>query len=129
MCPVFDTACSKISSNPNNKRIERWPDVIAIGTAKCGTGSLSFIDCHPNVVFREYEADFFMYSDDHQNLHEYEIPHAAVDEILIEKSPQYLYGTVEKLRHRAQRMIQMNPDLKILIFVCDPVKRYNAIPP
>lgn len=97
--------------------------MIAIGTAKCGTGSLAFIDCHPNVVFREFEPDFFLFDDAHQTLDRYEIPKAAIDEILIEKSPEYLSGTNANFRHRANRMLFLNPDLKILIFVCDPVKR------
>ena len=28
------------------------PDVIGIGFAKCGTGALAFLDCHPSAVFR-----------------------------------------------------------------------------
>ena len=120
---MLDTACSKILDKPNNKRIERWPDVIAIGTAKCGTGSLSFIDCHPNVVFRVFESDFFMRIND--TLDQYEIPQAAVDEILIDKSPEYLTGPPKELFHRASRMKLMNPELKIIIFVCDPVKRFD----
>jgi len=35
--------------------------VIAIGTGKCGTGSLEFIDCHPDVVFRNWEPIFYLY--------------------------------------------------------------------
>ena len=30
----------------------RIPDVIGIGFAKCGTGALAFLDCHPDITFR-----------------------------------------------------------------------------
>ena len=39
-CPYF------IRSSNLTQRF-RAPDVIGIGIAKCGTGSLSFLDCHP----------------------------------------------------------------------------------
>ena len=35
------------------------PDAIGIGIGKAGTGSLAFLDCHPNVVFRAYEPDVY----------------------------------------------------------------------
>ena len=45
-CPYF------IRSSNQTQRF-RAPDVIGIGIAKCGTGSLSFLDCHPqsNIPF------------------------------------------------------------------------------
>ena len=44
-CPYF------IRSSNLTQRF-RAPDVIGIGLAKCGTGSLSFLDCHPQSTVR-----------------------------------------------------------------------------
>ena len=33
-----DTACPYTFKNDSRKRIKRWPDLIGIGTPKCGTG-------------------------------------------------------------------------------------------
>ena len=53
-----DTACPyQIRDNliPNRKYKRRHPDAIGIGVGKSGTGTLSFLDCHPNLVFRSNE--------------------------------------------------------------------------
>ena len=34
------------------EQVHRLPDVIVIGFEKCGTGTVSFLDCHPDVVYR-----------------------------------------------------------------------------
>ena len=53
-----DTACP-LTRVPITKRKERFPDVIAIGAPKCGTGTLAFFDCHSSIVFRESEPAYF----------------------------------------------------------------------
>ena len=64
-----------------------------IGFAKCGTGALAFLDCHSNIVTRSAEPVFFnSYNRYRAGLSEYAIPDAATDEILIEKTPDYLLG-------------------------------------
>ena len=40
-------------------KIRRVPSAIGIGMAKCGTGTLGFLDCHPNIVFRGTEPRYF----------------------------------------------------------------------
>ena len=41
----------------------------------------------------------------------------------MEKSPLYTLGTYEKLEIRAKNMQRRNPNLKFLVFLCNPVKR------
>lgn len=53
-----DTACPKTLKSTTG-RIQRYPDVIGIGFAKCGTSTLGFIDCHSKMVFREAEPMYF----------------------------------------------------------------------
>jgi len=69
--------------------VKRWPDGIAIGIAKCGTGSLTFIDCHSKFTFRHFEPGFYgkPRSKSLRKLQSYNLPSALPDEILIEKSP------------------------------------------
>ena len=110
--------------------------------AKCGTGTLGFLDCHPNIAFRGTEPRYFL--EDSVNMaiiqawrrgdksklhilrHRYtnRLPRAARDEFLIEKSPQYIGGgTYDGMVKRAWAMKIMNPNLKIVIVTCDPVKQ------
>ena len=79
------------------------------------------------MVYREWEPDFYLKGIQSQRLENYEIPKASRKEILIEKSPEYLSGGPDILAYRARRMKTVNPDVKILVFLCDPVKRYEII--
>jgi hypothetical protein len=121
-----DTACpyTKLSKS---KRIERYPDFIAIGMPKCGTGTLAFFDCHSKIVFRESEAEFFnspKLKRWKSGLKSYAIPRAAKDETLIEKTPNYSRGNRKSLRKRANIIKKTIPKSKLLVVLCDPVKRY-----
>ena len=41
----------------------------------------------------------------------------------MEKSPLYSIGTMKELENRAKNMKKRIPNLKILVFLCNPVKR------
>ena len=120
-----DTACP-YTLNFNGNRTERWPDAIGIGFSKCGTGTLHFLDCHSNIVIRENEPAFWsMNSFYSKGLHGYALPYASKNEILIEKTPHYTFGSERKLKETISRIKKSkikNP--KIIIFLCDPTKRY-----
>jgi hypothetical protein len=118
-----DTACP-CTNYPNQKRIERYPDVLAIGFPKCGTGTLAFFDCHSKIVFREAEASFFNTNRFNRGLRAYALPYAAKSEILIEKTPNYVKGNTTTLTRTAKNMKTTIPKLKLLVVLCDPVKRY-----
>ena len=52
------------------------------------------------------------------------LPRAARDEILVEKSPQYIGGQdYSNMVKRAWAMKILNPKLKIIIVHCDPIKQ------
>ena len=126
------------SSKPKVKRV---PDVVGIGFAKCGTGALGFLDCHPRATFRTTEPRFFdqesrlseilkadkendyLKLSSFRNLYASRLPAAASDEILIEKSPQYAGGTEHLRTMRAKAMKIINPDIKLIALICDPIKR------
>jgi len=111
---LLDHACPMTIRGSGLLR-RKIPDVIGIGFAKCGTGALAFLDCHPDITFRTTEPRFFSKEQmldsiiragklkDHTQLHHFReiyarsLPMARSSEILIEKSPQYA-GGAEKLR-------------------------------
>ena len=63
---LSDTACLAVLRTSNLPRERRLPgsqvvnlsgamiflDFVAVGYQKCGTETLSFLDCHPNIVYR-----------------------------------------------------------------------------
>ena len=63
---LSDTACLAVLRTSNLQRERRLPgsqvvnlsgamiflDFVAVGYQKCGTETLSFLDCHPNIVYR-----------------------------------------------------------------------------
>ena len=49
---------------------------------------------------------------------------ASETEILIEKTPEIVSGNYTMLRNRALCMKKVNPNVKLLAMLCDPVKRF-----
>ena len=109
--------------------------------AKCGTGTLGFLDCHPNIAFRGTEPRFFLNRKNNLAIidawrrgdnvelqrqrfkYTNSLPRASRDEYLIEKSPQYAGGRYSALVSRALAMKILNPNLKIIVYNCDPIKQ------
>ena len=56
-------------------------------------------------------------------LRTYNIPRATLEEVLIEKSPPYAQGDTRSLLEKAHLMQKKIPNVKIIAFVCDPIKR------
>ena len=129
------------------------------------------LDCHPKMVMRSTEVQFFedeekvkqiiaaWKSSNHELIQYYRImyarslPRSAPDEILIEKSPQYIskigsnlqvlgsldFMDVPKFQTRSQNpwknkqyfldkalaMRIINPDMKIILTTCDPIRNGN----
>ena len=119
---IYDTACS-ISIRKRGEKVKKGPDVVGIGFAKSGTGTLSFLDCHPSIVYRDIEPAYFLKSE--KLSFELEIiPKATQDEILIEKSPIYSQSLNQgDLKKLATVMKRRNEKLKIFAIIIDPVKR------
>merc|ERR1712241_201987 len=56
---LLDHACPMTVRSGVGSLRHRFPDVIGIGFAKCGTGAMAFLDCHPGITFRTTEPRFF----------------------------------------------------------------------
>jgi hypothetical protein len=127
-----DTSCPLAQNE--NRRIDKMPNLIAVGFAKCGTGSLSFLDCHSQIgksyknpvvesrfilVFRFVEPSFFGNSEKLRHdkfigknvLDGYNLPKAHESEILVEKTPGYMNGQTSNLRNKFQLMKEFSPGL------------------
>ncbi|CBY40262.1 unnamed protein product, partial [Oikopleura dioica] len=115
----------KVSEKIKRSRV---PDIIGIGFAKCGTGALAFLDCHPSEsvlddIIAANETGNLEALRRHRKIYASRLPHAADDELLIEKSPQYAGGKDYIRKKRALAMKIINPNVKLVAIVCDPVKR------
>ena len=121
---IMETACP-IQTSVGSKHLEskRYPDFITIGVAKAGTSTLSFLDCHPMITYRDYETNFFT-PPASSHLENYLIPLASDDSILIEKSPSYSTATnIGDLSIIAKNIKSANPSAKIILMIDDPIQR------
>ena len=94
------------------------------------SGTMAFFDCHRKIVFREAEGD--IWAKDYEKgkkpkLSTYPVPMASSDEILIEKTPHIINRGYDKLKARAELMKKTMKDVKILVMLCDPVKRFISL--
>ena len=116
------TACPRERKNDENNETKKWPDAIGIGVPKAGTGTLSFLDCHPDVAYRDHEPNMFMRNRVHYDLADYRLP--LTSSYLIEKSPFYSrLLAAGDVRQRVRAIIGQKPRVKIFIFIRDPIKR------
>ena len=97
---------------------------------------MAFFDCHRKIVFREAEGNLWSHvGDQHQSMKDswtpelsaYAVPMASPDEILIEKTPHIISRGYQKLKLRAQLMKKTMGDIKILVMLCDPIKRFISL--
>ena len=61
------------------------------------------------------------------NLASYAVPEADINEILIEKTPEIINGGYEVLKDRAHTMKETMKGVKLLVMLCDPVKRFISL--
>lgn len=100
--------------------IRNLPDALIIGVKKGGTRALlEFLRLHPDVRAAGSEVHFF---DRHysKGIHWYrqQMPPTLEGQITMEKSPSYFVS-----RDVPQRVYHMNPAIKLLLVVRDPVTR------
>ncbi|CAL1274003.1 unnamed protein product [Larinioides sclopetarius] len=105
---------------PRTKR--RLPQCIIIGARKCGTRALlEFLNLHPMIQKATEEIHFF--DDDEKyalglDWYRRRMPYSFPGQITVEKSPAYFItpSVPERIR-------KMNPSVKLLLIVRDPVTR------
>ncbi|CAD0199493.1 unnamed protein product [Chrysodeixis includens] len=104
----------------NEVPVKRLPDALVIGVKKCGTRALlEFLRLHPDVRAAGSEVHFFdkFY---HKGFEWYrdKMPPTLEGQITMEKTPSYWVT-----RSAPRRVYAMNPGVKLLAVVRDPVTR------
>ena len=121
-----ETGCTGYGRNSghdnDNCCLKRLPNCLIIGAKKAGTAALLFfLSKHPQVVRNEtYEELFFFTSYYEKGLEWYrhQMPYSFYGQIVIEKTPQYFTGA-----EVPKRVFQMNPDIRLILTVRNPVER------
>ena len=92
---------------------------------------MAFFDCHTKIVFREAEGNFWSHVESKNyispKLSDYAIPMASQDEILIEKTPHIMNRSYNLLKYRAKLIKKTIKGVKLLVMLCDPVKRFISL--
>lgn len=106
--------------NPKNLSARRLPDVLLIGVKKSGTRALlEFIRVHPDVRAAGNEIHFF---DRHYsfglNWYRKKMPPTITGQLTMEKTPSYFVTA-----SAPARVHKMNPKIKLLVVVRNPVTR------
>ena len=99
------------------------PEVIIIGASKCGTTALSlFLSYHPNTSINlptKPEVKFFNKNYNRgMDWYLQELPCHTPATVVLEKSADYFYNA-----EVPERIWRMNQETKIVLVVCEPVKR------
>ncbi|CAH1790721.1 unnamed protein product [Owenia fusiformis] len=113
------------TQSPPDERVQKLPGVINIGIQKCGTGALNtYLRIHPQLRVREGEVHFFDKKINHSAPFKQEIqrylkmlPVAFPNETVFEKTPAY-FDLADPYD-----LFRMNSALKVILLVCDPVRR------
>ncbi|XP_052812094.1 heparan sulfate glucosamine 3-O-sulfotransferase 1-like [Mya arenaria] len=96
------------------------PKCLIIGIQKCGTLALAeFLRIHPDIAIDARQTYFFS-SNYSKGLTWYldKLPCSQKGQITMERTPQYFY-----MRESPWRVFSARRDMKLLIIVCNPVKR------
>ena len=100
---------------------KRAPDVLITGASKCGTGALStFLSYHPDIAVDAVAELKFFASNYESGFNWYlrHLPCSRPDQVVIERSADYFYKP-----EVPDRVWRMNPTTKMILCVCEPVRR------
>ncbi|CAH1787245.1 unnamed protein product, partial [Owenia fusiformis] len=119
------TGRRNIAQIPIDVRVKKLPGAIIIGVQKCGTGALkTYLNLHPNIRVARGEPHFFDLKINHKAQFQEEmkrylklLPKAFPNETVLEKTPKY-FDMIDP-----HDLYRMNPALKLILLVCDPVRR------
>ncbi|CAH1772448.1 unnamed protein product [Owenia fusiformis] len=107
-------------------KVEKLPGVILIGIQKCGTAALkSYLRIHPSMISgKKHETHFFDRQINHNQPFEEEMkiymeefPKVLPNKTVFEKTPAY-FDLADPYD-----LYRMNSTLKLILLVCDPVRR------
>ena len=101
----------------------RMPNTIIIGVVKCGTQALlTFLGQHPQIVRNTDINSYRFFNEYYANGREWyrdRIPYSLPGQVVIERTPSYFAD-----KHVPERVFNVNPKMKLLLAVRNPVDRY-----
>ena len=101
---------------------KRLPDCIIIGVQKGGTKALlDFLSAHPQVVRNELIGEYHFFDNWFKlgiEWYRKNMPCSLPNQIVIEKTPRYF-----RAWYAPKRVFQMDPNIKLLLIVRNPVQR------
>uniref|UniRef100_A0A1B0CU05 Sulfotransferase domain-containing protein n=1 Tax=Lutzomyia longipalpis TaxID=7200 RepID=A0A1B0CU05_LUTLO len=104
------------------ERVKAMNATIIIGVKKCGTYALrEMLNLHPMIEIADRELRFFIQNEFYAKGLQYyreQMPFSYADQITIEKTPRYFL-----VSKTPQRIKAMDPDIKLILLVRDPVTR------
>ncbi|XP_077976439.1 heparan sulfate glucosamine 3-O-sulfotransferase 6-like [Styela clava] len=107
----------------STKKTKRLPNIIGIGVKKCGTEAMiTFIRQHPFIKTPNYKETFFFNEKYDKGLDYYksQMPEVTDGELIMEKTPPYFNSPPESLPEIINKDV---PNAKLILVLCDPVKR------
>uniref|UniRef100_A0A914EGP3 Sulfotransferase domain-containing protein n=1 Tax=Acrobeloides nanus TaxID=290746 RepID=A0A914EGP3_9BILA len=119
----YDTDYSdRYNADPQQHHRRRLPQCLIIGVRKGGTRALlDAIALHPMIKVARREVHFFNHNETYMlgtEWYRQQMPYSAPEQITVEKTPGYITSKLA-----AKRVLQMNPNMKLLVIVRDPVIR------
>ena len=107
----------EISAETGERRV---PNFIIFGFSKCGTRAfIEFLSHHPDVASAGPEIDFFnQHYEEGLEWYRMRMPASDTSRVVVEKSSEYAYDF-----NTPQRIREMNSTIKLMVLVCDPVRR------
>lgn len=105
-----------------NECKKRLPNVVVLGTKKCGTGALRvFLDTHPNVVFSKKAESKFFTQNYKKGIDWYVqiMRPTATGQVGMEKSPGYFFSSDAAKRIKSD----LPPTTKFIVILCNPLRR------
>ena len=101
--------------------LKRFPQALIIGAPKCGTAALAtFLSFHPGVAIdRKRELYFFSLNYAFGfDWYKENLPCSRSDQLVIERTSNYIVND-----SAPERVWRMDPKIKIILIVCEPVRR------
>ena len=102
---------------------QRLPECLIFGNFKCGTQELlEFMHMHPRIrIYREPHYELHFFTGNYRRGYEWyrkQMPCSYSGQITVEKTPDYFQDA-----HAPLRIREMNPNMKLIAMVRDPVER------
>lgn len=107
---------ASMKTQPSYKHL---PQMVIVGSKKCGTGALArALMMHPLVAYAGEQFYFNRFWRNNLTWYQDQMPLAHDAQLTYEKTPNYVYSF-----SIAEKINNLGPNMKVINLVCDPIKR------